>query len=91
MLLFDAHLDISMNAAEWTRGLTRPLEEIRNRNALMLDKLGRGKGILTFEEITRLAKIFVDLGGTCQRFVSFMDLDLYPQGFEAGLTLLVDL
>ena len=23
--------------------------------------------------------------------ISFMDIDLYPQGFEAGLTLLVDL
>ena len=53
MLLFDAHLDISMNATEWNRDLTRPLEEIRNRNALMLDKLDRGKGILTFEEIRK--------------------------------------
>ena len=29
MLLFDAHLDISMNATEWSRDLTRPLEEMR--------------------------------------------------------------
>ena len=36
MLVFDAHLDISMNATEWNRDLTRPLEEIRNREALLL-------------------------------------------------------
>ena len=31
MLIFDAHLDLSMNALEWNRDLTRPIDEIRDR------------------------------------------------------------
>ena len=27
MLIVDAHLDLSMNAIEWNRDLTRPIEE----------------------------------------------------------------
>ena len=69
MLLFDAHLDISMNATEWTRDLTRPLEEIRNRNALMLDKLDRGKGILTFEEM-RKGEIGICIASQIGRYVA---------------------
>lgn len=53
MLLFDAHLDISMNAVEWNRDLTQSLDHVRSREALQLDKLDRGKGILTFEEMRR--------------------------------------
>ena len=53
MWIFDAHLDISMNAIEWNRDLTRPLEEVRRREIGMNDKLDRGKGILTLEEMRR--------------------------------------
>lgn len=53
MWIFDAHLDISMNAIEWNRDLTRPLEEVRRREIGMSDKLDRGKGILTLEEMRR--------------------------------------
>jgi len=69
MLLFDAHLDISMNATEWNRDLTRPLEEIRNREALMLDKLDRGKGILTFEEM-RKGEIGICIATQIGRYVA---------------------
>ena len=41
-LIFDAHLDLSMNAMEWNRDLTRPLEEIRDREKGLKDKPDRG-------------------------------------------------
>lgn len=42
-LIVDAHLDLAMNAIEWNRDLTRPLEEIRLRELHMRDKPDRGK------------------------------------------------
>ena len=33
MLIVDAHLDLAMNAIEWNRDLTRPIDEIRAREA----------------------------------------------------------
>ncbi|MFV1966606.1 MAG: dipeptidase [Pirellulaceae bacterium] len=53
MLIFDAHLDLSMNAIEWNRDLTRPLEEVRRREQGMQDKLDRRLGVVTFEEMRR--------------------------------------
>ena len=53
MLLFDAHLDLSMNAIEWNRDLTRPIDEIRAREAGMNDKLDRAKGVISFEEMRK--------------------------------------
>ena len=37
MFILDAHLDLSMNALEWNRDLTRPLREIRDREAGMTE------------------------------------------------------
>jgi len=53
MLLIDGHLDLSMNALEWNRDLTRPLAEIRRREAGKTDKKDRGRGVCTFEEMRR--------------------------------------
>ncbi len=53
MLIFDAHLDLSMNALEWNRDLTRPLTEIRAREADMTDKPDRGRGTVCFPEMRR--------------------------------------
>ena len=53
MLLFDAHLDLSMNAVEWNRDLTRSLEEVRGRETGMTDKVDRGRNVLTFPEMRR--------------------------------------
>lgn len=53
MLLFDAHLDISMNAIEWNRDVSRPLEEVRRREAGLDDKLDRRLGVLTLDEMRR--------------------------------------
>src|SRR3954466_15024877 len=53
MLIVDAHLDLAMNAIEWNRDLTRPIEEIRRREAALTDKPDRGKGTVSFPEMRR--------------------------------------
>ena len=53
MLIFDAHLDLSMNAVEWNRDLTQPLEEVRLREQGLTDKLDRGLGVCTLPEMRR--------------------------------------
>ena len=44
-LVFDAHLDLSMNAMEWNRDLTRSLEYLRRREQHQRDQPDRGNGI----------------------------------------------
>src|SRR6476659_3190543 len=53
MQILDAHLDLSMNALEWNRDLTRPIEEIRQREQGLTDKKDRGKGTVCFPEMRR--------------------------------------
>ncbi len=53
ILIFDAHLDLAMNAIEWNRDLTRPLIEIRQREMHMKDKPDRGKGTVCLPELRR--------------------------------------
>src|SRR6185503_11237082 len=53
MFIFDAHLDLSMNALEWNRDLTRPIDEIRQREAGLTDKVDRGKGTVSLPEMRR--------------------------------------
>jgi len=53
MLIIDAHLDLAMNAIEWNRDLTRPIEEIRAREEGMTDKPDRGRGTVCFPEMRR--------------------------------------
>jgi len=53
MLIIDAHLDLAMNAMEWNRDLTRPIHEIRAREAHLTDKPDRGKGTVSFSEMRR--------------------------------------
>lgn len=52
-LIFDAHLDLSMNAMEWNRDLTRPLQEIRERERGLTDKPDREKGTVCFPEMQK--------------------------------------
>ena len=47
MLIFDAHLDLSMNAVEWNRDLTRPVREIRDRERGKTDKPDRCNGTVS--------------------------------------------
>jgi membrane dipeptidase len=53
MLIFDAHLDLAMNAMEWNRDLTQPIEEIRRRESSQTDKADRGRGTVSFSEMQR--------------------------------------
>jgi membrane dipeptidase len=53
MLIFDAHLDLSMNALEWNRDLRCPIEEIRARERTLTDKPDRGRGTVSFPEMRR--------------------------------------
>jgi membrane dipeptidase len=52
-LIFDAHLDLALNAVEWNRDLTRPLEEVRRREAHLHDKPDRGRGTVCLPELRR--------------------------------------
>jgi membrane dipeptidase len=53
MFIFDAHLDLSMNALEWNRDLTWPIEEIRKSEEGMSDKPDRGKNTVTLGEMRK--------------------------------------
>jgi membrane dipeptidase len=53
MLIVDAHLDLAMNALEWNRDLTRPLDEIRARERALTDKPDRGRGTVSFPDMRR--------------------------------------
>jgi membrane dipeptidase len=46
-LIFDAHLDLSMNALEWNRDLRLSVEEIRESEKDMTDKPDRAKGTVS--------------------------------------------
>ena len=53
MFIIDAHLDLAMNALEWNRDLTRPIEEIRERERGLIDKPDRCRGTVSFPEMRR--------------------------------------
>ncbi|MGH9314974.1 MAG: dipeptidase, partial [Vicinamibacterales bacterium] len=53
VFIFDAHLDLAMNALEWNRDLARPIEEIRARERQLRDKPDRERGTVSFPEMRR--------------------------------------
>jgi membrane dipeptidase len=53
VFILDAHLDLAMNALEWNRDLTRPIDEIRDRERGLTDKPDRGRGTVSFREMRR--------------------------------------
>lgn len=53
MLLFDAHLDLSMNALEWNRNLRLPIDAINDREAGLKDKRDRGNALVSLPELRR--------------------------------------
>jgi membrane dipeptidase len=53
LFVFDAHLDLAMNAIEWNRDLTQPLTAIRQREMHMKDKPDRGKGTVCLPELRK--------------------------------------
>ena len=53
MFIFDAHLDLSMNAMEWNRDLTLPVSEIRKREIGMNDKPDREKNMVSLDAMRK--------------------------------------
>lgn len=53
MLIFDAHLDLSLNAQEYNRDLRQPLAQMRAQERGLTDKQGRGNGTVNFPEMRR--------------------------------------
>ena len=53
MWILDAHLDLSMNAMEWNRDLTRSVTEIRGRENGQTDKPDRGQGTVALPDMRR--------------------------------------
>jgi membrane dipeptidase len=50
-MIFDAHLDLSMNAMEWNRDLRPTVQEIRDREKGMTDKPDRAQGTVAFPDL----------------------------------------
>jgi membrane dipeptidase len=51
--IFDAHLDLAMNAVEWNRDLTRSLADLRAAEAHLKDKPDRGRATVSLPELRR--------------------------------------
>src|SRR5262245_33909015 len=52
-LIFDSHLDLSMNAMEWNRDIRLPLVEIRRRELGLADKPDRTRNTVCLPEMRR--------------------------------------
>ena len=59
MFLVDLHLDLAMNAIEWNRDLSQPLEMVRARETHLRDKPDRGRGTVTLPELRRAGAALV--------------------------------
>ena len=66
-LIFDAHLDLSMNALEWNRDLRWSIEEIRASEQGMTDKPDRGNGTVSFESL-RKGNVGIVIGTQIARY-----------------------
>ena len=53
MLIFDAHLDLAMNAMEWNRDLTWSVHAIRESEKGLTDKPDRGNGTVSLDEMRK--------------------------------------
>ncbi|MCL6265692.1 dipeptidase [Flagellimonas myxillae] len=53
MLVFDAHLDLAMNALEWNRDLRLPVSQIRDFEKGMNDKPDRGKNTVSLDALRK--------------------------------------
>ena len=69
MLTIDAHLDLSMNALEWNRDLTRTVSEINAREKGLTDKPDRGNAVVSLPEL-RKGNIGLVVATQIARFVA---------------------
>ena len=84
MLLFDAHLDLSLNALDWNRDLRLPAKEIRGVETGMRDRAGRGAGTVTLPDMRR--GHVVNVGASVQEF---QGLGIVPLVFLANIFVVV--
>ena len=68
MFIFDAHLDLAMNALEWNRDFSRPIEEVRQRERGMTDRPDRGQNTVSFAEM-RTGRIGLCVATQIARYV----------------------
>jgi len=68
MLIFDAHLDLSMNAMDWNRDYTRPVHELRARETGRTDKKDREHGTTSLHAL-RQGQIGIVVATLIARFV----------------------
>lgn len=66
--IFDAHIDLAMNAMEWNRDLTQPLTDIRSREQGLTDKPDRGRGTVSLPEM-RKGRVGLCVATQIARFV----------------------
>src|SRR3954452_6053166 len=52
-MIFDAHLDLAINAIEWNRDLTESIKDLRQQESGATDKPGRGRGAVSLPEMRR--------------------------------------
>lgn len=52
-LIFDVHLDLSLNALEWNRDITLPVERIRELESGMTDMKGRASNTVSLDAMRR--------------------------------------
>ena len=69
MFTIDAHLDLSMNALEWNRDLTQPVEDINAREKGMTDKTDRGNATVSLPTL-RGAEIGLVVATQIARYVA---------------------
>ena len=69
MLIFDAHLDLSMNALEWNRDLTQSVAAIRQREQGKTDKVDRARGTVALPDMRR-GKIGLCVATLIARYVA---------------------
>jgi membrane dipeptidase len=58
LLIFDAHLDLAMNALEWNRDLRWTTEEIRKSEEGMTDKPDRTNGTVSLPSMAILVFVW---------------------------------
>ncbi len=67
-LIFDGHLDLSMNALEWNRDLRWSIDDIRKSEVGMTDKPDRAKGTVSFPSM-REGKVGLCVATQIARYV----------------------
>jgi len=73
LLIFDAHLDLGLNAVDWNRDLRMAVAEIRARErALGMTQPGRGTNTVSFPELRR-AEVGAGLATVLARFEEPID------------------